>query len=322
MWSNPEEYNMAIQDLYFTKLAASLQAKNNKKYTQILTRLYGGKEEMYSKLKDTPQNLRGVFHGTNTDYADSITRTGLRPGNGAYGKGVYLGDYPKATRPEYFHGALFKMKGPNQATADKLDLPDPRIVFSDHPYHGVPKPSRIHVNLPNAVRGEMTEKSRGAITSALTVDRKNALINVAKEDPKAFLAMDSHNGRDAFNALKGKLPYLDNFDSHMSRYKAHVIAKDLDIFNKNDSFKAHASAILGRASSEAKDTVRNMKPREVRQEAERRGLQQFSVKKEDVIRRAYFGKPTADSSKFDYQAEPNEINIPGVLHPKLINRVV
>lgn len=250
-----------IETLYFTKLAASLAARNNKKYTQILTRLYGGKEELYSKLKGSPQATRGLFHGTDVEYAPKIDAQGLKANDGVYGRGVYFGDHAKATREEYFRGALYKLKGPAELTAQGKSMPDPRLVFSQHPFERTPKAKNVYKHIKEEAVNDALHSGRLAINEQLQNQRKSALVELGRSRPAMIKALDGGTPQDAYAAIAKSHPdlgALKDYNSHIKYYKEALRSHNLDMFNPHDSAKAHAVALMRGLRSGTHDEVNAM----------------------------------------------------------------
>lgn len=109
-------------DKYLEKVSASLQAKNNKTYWQMLKRLYGGGEEALQSMSKSRDY--GIYHGTKSQESlDSIVSEGLKvvdDGRHAYGKGAYVGSRVNASR---YGRNLASIKLPSEMTTAKLKYP-------------------------------------------------------------------------------------------------------------------------------------------------------------------------------------------------------
>lgn len=130
------------------KIAASLQARNNKNYWGILKRLHGGTERTMDML-GTDNLKKYILHGTDSSSARSIMKEGLKPGhNGAWGPGSYFGE--SRTAIGYVDDSwpgIVRLKTPKEATKDNMLLPRKTKfkVIDD-----VPKEwHHISINAPN-----------------------------------------------------------------------------------------------------------------------------------------------------------------------------
>ena len=110
------------------KVAASLQATNNKNYWGILKRLYGGGDRAVSELGKDPLK-QYVFHGTSAPATRKIMKEGLKPGNtrNFYGNGAYFGDnyvsheYMRESMPGM--PGMIRLKTPREATKNNVLIP-------------------------------------------------------------------------------------------------------------------------------------------------------------------------------------------------------
>lgn len=288
---------------FFTKLAASLQAKNNKKYIQLLTRLYGGKNFMYDKLRNLPGYNRGIFHGTSLDAAEKIDKTGLKPFDGYYGKGVYLGDKAKASQPSYFRGAMYKLKGPNQMTQEGQEYISPRIVFSKHDYKGTPKDTNIHKSLIRRENTKLNQKRKELFPIQSMRTNMNALDDFLNNNPGSFEKIISGKGALEYDNLRKSHPSLKNIEDYSE------LTKHLDKLSPSSRADYNTTHHYLRYSVNlpAWDAARNVHINTLKK-MQFKGIKVLD--KKDLMKDKYFGTHIPGKGKFNDQREPYEINIP------------